>query len=99
MPAEVNSCMFFEVTDLDQEGLKDFPSAFCQTKFMLRSLLHENLWPNGCFLPISATASYRLLPEITIVKPCEDELADKLVGCFSDGVIKVEHQDGMSNVT
>ena len=79
--------------------MKVFLPAFCQTKFILCSLLHENLWPNGCFYSIAATASYRLLPEITIVKPCEDELADKLVGCFSDGVIKVEHQDGMSNVT
>ena len=43
----------------------------------------------------SATASYRLLPEITIVKPCEDELADKLVQCFSEGVIKVENEHGM----
>lgn len=49
---------------------------------------------NVCFLISTATASYRLLPEITIIKPCEDELADKLVKCFSDGVIKVEHKDG-----
>lgn len=43
----------------------------------------------------SATASYRLLPEITIVKPCEDDLAEKLAECFSEGVIKVENKHGM----
>ena len=41
-----------------------------------------------------ATASYRLLPEITIVKPCEEELADKLALCFPDGVIKLEKRNG-----
>ncbi|XP_058954480.2 DNA-directed RNA polymerases I and III subunit RPAC1 isoform X2 [Pocillopora verrucosa] len=46
------------------------------------------------FSPV-ATASYRLLPEITIVKPCEDELADKLAQCFSEGVIKVENEHGV----
>lgn len=47
------------------------------------------------FSPV-ATASYRLLPEITIIKPCEDKLADKLVECFSDGVIKVtEDENGV----
>ena len=50
--------------------------------------------PSSLSLP-SATASYRLLPEITIVKPCEDELADKLAQCFSEGVIKVENEHGM----
>ena len=44
---------------------------------------------------LTATASYRLLPEITITKPCEDNLADKLVRCFSEGVIKVENEHGM----
>ena len=44
----------------------------------------------------TATASYRLLPEITITKPCEDELADKLAECFSEGVIKVENKNGTS---
>ena len=43
----------------------------------------------------TATASYRLLPEITITKPCEDELADKLAECFSEGVIDVENNNGM----
>ncbi|EDO35589.1 predicted protein [Nematostella vectensis] len=43
------------------------------------------------FSPVGkSTASYRLLPEITLLKPCEDELADKLAACFSPGVIKVK---------
>lgn len=46
------------------------------------------------FSPV-ATASYRLLPEITIVKPCEDKLADKLAQCFTEGVIKVENKHGV----
>lgn len=49
------------------------------------------------FLLSTATASYRLLPEIIITKPCEDELADKLAECFSEGVIKVENKNGMSH--
>ena len=44
--------------------------------------------------PSTATASYRLLPEITILKPCTDELAEKLVKCFSKGVIKIEEAGG-----
>ncbi|KAK2561814.1 DNA-directed RNA polymerases I and III subunit RPAC1 [Acropora cervicornis] len=47
------------------------------------------------FSPVG-TASYRLLPEIAIIKPCEDKLADKLMECFSDGVIKVtEDENGI----
>ena len=43
----------------------------------------------------TATAPYRLLPEITI-EPCEDKLADKLMDCFSDGVKKVtEDENGI----
>ena len=50
------------------------------------------------FFMFPATASYRLLPDIKITKPCEDELADKLVGCFSEGVIKVKNKDGMLKI-
>ncbi|KAG8431942.1 hypothetical protein GDO86_019174 [Hymenochirus boettgeri] len=41
------------------------------------------------FSPV-ATASYRLLPEITLLSPVEGDLADKLQGCFSPGVIAVD---------
>merc|ERR1712226_1463931 len=40
------------------------------------------------FSPV-ATASYRLLPEITLLEPIVGELADRLVKCFSRGVVKV----------
>lgn len=40
------------------------------------------------FSPV-ATASYRLLPKITLLKPIIGDLADRLVKCFSRGVIKV----------
>ena len=46
--------------------------------------VYETFWS----VLLTATASYRLLPEITITKPCEDNLADKLVRCSSEGVIK-----------
>ena len=40
-----------------------------------------------------ATASYRLLPVIQLIKPVRDEDADLLKSCFSPGVIEVvEHE-------
>ncbi|KAI1894409.1 hypothetical protein AGOR_G00115510 [Albula goreensis] len=41
------------------------------------------------FSPV-ATASYRLLPEITLLEPVEGEKAERLKRCFSPGVIEVE---------
>jgi len=41
------------------------------------------------FSPV-ATASYRLMPHITIVKPVYDELAEELVNWFEPGVFKLE---------
>ncbi|CAK8673916.1 unnamed protein product [Clavelina lepadiformis] len=47
------------------------------------------------FSPV-ATASYRLLPEITILKPVYGKQAVKLQSCFSPGVIDVvENEDGI----
>ena len=44
-----------------------------------------------------ATASYRLLPELTLTKPVKGEKAKKLAKCFSKGVIKVVRgEDGES---
>ncbi len=40
-----------------------------------------------CFT--AATASYRLLPEITLTRPVVGEQATRLAKCFSKGVIKV----------
>ncbi|XP_078255081.1 DNA-directed RNA polymerases I and III subunit RPAC1 isoform X2 [Rhinoraja longicauda] len=50
------------------------------------------------FSPV-ATASYRLLPEITLLGPVEGELADKLKQCFSPGVIEVEMVNGRKFAT
>ena len=36
-----------------------------------------------------ATAFYRLLPRITLLKPVKDEMANKLKTCFSPGVIEI----------
>ncbi|XP_044304400.1 DNA-directed RNA polymerases I and III subunit RPAC1 [Varanus komodoensis] len=45
------------------------------------------------FSPV-ATASYRLLPEITLLQPVEGEAAEKLQKCFSPGVIEVQEIKG-----
>lgn len=43
-----------------------------------------------------ATASYRLLPAIRLIKPVRDEDADLLQSCFSPGVIEVVEQETKS---
>ncbi|XP_037544068.1 DNA-directed RNA polymerases I and III subunit RPAC1 isoform X2 [Nematolebias whitei] len=45
------------------------------------------------FSPV-ATASYRLLPEITLLEPVEGEKAERLKRCFSRGVIDLEDLHG-----
>ena len=55
---------------------------------------YETFWiPHDLFF-FSATASYRLLPEIKIVKPCQGELAARLAACFPKGVITVKSKKG-----
>ncbi|XP_028325076.1 DNA-directed RNA polymerases I and III subunit RPAC1 [Gouania willdenowi] len=45
------------------------------------------------FSPV-ATASYRLLPEITLLEQVEGDKAERLKGCFSPGIIDVKEVDG-----
>ncbi|KAB1261615.1 DNA-directed RNA polymerases I and III subunit RPAC1 [Camelus dromedarius] len=45
------------------------------------------------FSPV-ATASYRLLPDITLLEPVEGDAADELSRCFSPGVIEVQEIQG-----
>ncbi|XP_077018018.1 DNA-directed RNA polymerases I and III subunit RPAC1 isoform X3 [Tamandua tetradactyla] len=45
------------------------------------------------FSPV-ATASYRLLPDITLLQPVEGEAAEELKQCFSPGVIEVQEIQG-----
>ncbi|XP_037639323.1 DNA-directed RNA polymerases I and III subunit RPAC1 [Sebastes umbrosus] len=45
------------------------------------------------FSPV-ATASYRLLPEITLLETVEGEKAERLKGCFSRGVLDIEDVNG-----
>ncbi|XP_015520731.1 DNA-directed RNA polymerases I and III subunit RPAC1 [Neodiprion lecontei] len=40
------------------------------------------------FSPV-ATATYRMLPEIKLTKPVKGEMAERLKGCFSPGVIEI----------
>ncbi|KAL4237293.1 DNA-directed RNA polymerases I and III subunit RPAC1 [Mactra antiquata] len=47
------------------------------------------------FSPV-ATASYRLLPEITLLKPVTGKLAHKLKNCFTPGVIEIDNVNGES---
>ena len=42
-----------------------------------------------------ATASYRLLPDITLLEPVEGEAAEELRQCFSPGVIEVQEVQGV----
>lgn len=46
------------------------------------------------FSPV-ATASYRLLPDISLLEPVEGETAEELSRCFSPGVIEVHEVQGM----
>ncbi|XP_076598566.1 DNA-directed RNA polymerases I and III subunit RPAC1 isoform X1 [Chaetodon auriga] len=45
------------------------------------------------FSPV-ATASYRLLPEITLLEPVEGEKAERLKHCFSRGVMDLQDVNG-----
>ncbi|CAM2111361.1 DNA-directed RNA polymerases I and III subunit RPAC1 isoform X2 [Caretta caretta] len=45
------------------------------------------------FSPV-ATASYRLLPDITLLQPIEGEAAETLKKCFSPGVIEIQNIKG-----
>lgn len=42
-----------------------------------------------------ATASYRLLPDITLLEPVEGDAAEELSRCFSPGVIEVQEVQGV----
>lgn len=44
---------------------------------------------------ISATAFYRLLPDIRIIKTVEGEAAYRLQKCFSPGVISIRKENGV----
>ncbi|XP_077999650.1 DNA-directed RNA polymerases I and III subunit RPAC1-like [Glandiceps talaboti] len=45
------------------------------------------------FSPV-ATASYRLLPDITLTEPVKGERAERLAKCFSPGVIELKEVNG-----
>ena len=47
-----------------------------------------------CILFVLDTASYRLLPSIRLLQPVTGDLADRLVKCFSKGVIKIKTDKG-----
>lgn len=56
----------------------------------------------GCdhakFSPV-ATASYRLLPKITLLQPISGDRAEQLAKCFTRGVIKLTEVDGVKRAS
>lgn len=50
------------------------------------------------FFYFLATAFYRLLPEITLVREVEGEAAERLQKCFSPGVIELKKTDDKRKV-
>lgn len=71
-------------------------SACCYITESVPTLMHIDSTgkDHAKFSPV-ATASYRLLPEITLLQLVEGEKAEKLKRCFSPGVIELENKDGM----
>ena len=47
----------------------------------------------------TATASYRLLPDITLTKPVTGKSAHRLKKCFPEGVIEIRTEEGALNHT
>jgi hypothetical protein len=60
------------------------------THLILSSLQLSDSYTLLCQFLRAATASYRLLPTIKILKSIPPHLADKFQGCFSKGVVKVD---------
>lgn len=71
----------------------DFCLNCMENKFLAISSLHCVGKDHAKFSPV-ATASYRLLPEITLLQTIEGEKAERLKRCFSPGVIELEDVDG-----
>ena len=56
------------------------------------AVIPHRLFPNS--FPPTATASYRLLPDIKLTRPVVGKKADKLASCFPKGVITVVNTRG-----
>ena len=50
--------------------------------------MQSSVRDNAKFSPV-ATAAYRLMPQVELVKPVYDELAEKLVNLYEPGVFKL----------
>ena len=48
-----------------------------------------------CHMLFLATASYRLLTDITLTKPVTGMMAHRLKKCFPDGVIGIKSEEGL----
>ncbi len=58
-----------------------------------KAFLHLTGKDHAKFSPV-ATASYRLLPDITLLQTIEGEQAERLKNCFSPGVIEIQNVNG-----
>ena len=74
-----------------RNALPSYPACFFNCVLVLHLFL--NVYLNGL-----ATASYRLLPEITLKEPIEGEFAEQLKSCFAPGVIEIEVVNGMKTL-
>ena len=45
-----------------------------------------------------ATATYRLMPKITLLQEVRGEVAEKLAKCFPTGVVEVEDRGGAQGI-
>ena len=50
------------------------------------------------FLYYTATASYRLLPDITLTKRVAGKSAHRLKKCFPEGVIEIRNEEGKASM-
>ncbi|CAG8458535.1 6493_t:CDS:10 [Paraglomus occultum] len=53
----------------------------------------------GQVIDLESTASYRLLPEITIKQEIVGDLADRFAACFAPGVVEVKKEKGVKRAS
>ncbi len=100
----------FQPQGAQEERFENGPLAAVSDKILIAKLrpgqeidvvMHAHMGKGGDhakFSPV-ATATYRLLPTITITKPILGEDARKFQKCFPDGVIKLERVTGKDAMT
>lgn len=91
---QVSVICLYKVAETDRTRYTDIIAETCMSiqlvfRYELLSFLEQlHSW---C---ISATAWYRLLPEIVLKRPVVGQQAHRLKKCFPEGVIEVDDVDG-----